>query len=92
MASESPLPLSTEAPFVGLAPFLRMSVAGEALMPIGQSLLAEAQQYLEDANLWMNLSVVMQILGQREIGVQIQSQALELKRVYTLAAAQQPAV
>lgn len=61
-------------------------------MPIGQSLLAEAQQYLEDANLWMNLSVVMQILGQREIGVQIQSQALELKRVYTLAAAQQPAV
>ena len=80
-----------ETPFLGLAPFLRMSIAGSDLRPVAQELLVMAERAPDDANLWMNLSTVMFCLGQRDVGLAIQAQALELKRVYQLAAAQQPA-
>ncbi|MDR3410146.1 MAG: hypothetical protein P4L87_04255, partial [Formivibrio sp.] len=77
--------------FVGLAPFLRMSIAGTDLQPVGQAMLAEIEHYPDDANLWMNLSIALLCLGQRELGLAIQEQALALKRVYHLAALVQPA-
>lgn len=82
---------TADTPFLGLAPFLRMSINGVDLPPIGQEMLAQAEQRPDDANLWMNLSLVMQCLGQREIGLFIQQQALEQQRIYHLAAAEQPA-
>ena len=81
----------SETPFLGLAPFLRMSIAGTDLSPIGQEMLARAADEPDDANLWMNLSIVMLCLGQRDIGLAIQNQALALRRIYHLAASQQPA-
>lgn len=78
-------------PFRGLAPFLRMSIAGADLQPVGQELLARAGDDGEDANLWMNLSLVMQCLGQRDLGLAMQQQALALKRSYHITAAVQPA-
>ena len=68
-----------------------MSIANTPLQPIGQEMLARAADNPDDANLWMNLSTVMLCLGQRDIGLAIQDQALALKRVYHLAAAEQPA-
>jgi glutathione synthase/RimK-type ligase-like ATP-grasp enzyme len=92
MSLDRPDPTNTrETPFLGLAPFLRMSIAGADLRPCGQELLALAGQRPDDANLWMNLALVMQCLGQRQHGLAIQAQALGLKRIYHLAAAQQPA-
>ena len=79
-----------ETPFLGLAPFLRMSIANIDLLPISQDMLAKAHDS-DDANLWMNLSTVMLCLRQRDIGLAIQAQALEMKRVYHLAASEQPA-
>lgn len=76
--------------FLGLAPFLRMSIAGADLSPIGQEMLARAEDS-DDANLWMNLSIAMLCLGQRDIGLAIQEQALALERSYHLAASRQPA-
>jgi hypothetical protein len=78
-------------PFFGLAPFLRMSIAGDDLLPYGQQMLALAQERPDDANLWLNLSLAMLCLDQRETGLAIQAQALELQRIYHLQAAQQPA-
>jgi glutathione synthase/RimK-type ligase-like ATP-grasp enzyme len=78
-------------PFFGLAPFLRMSIAGADLLPYGQQMLALAEERPGDANLWMNLSLAMQCLSQRETGLAIQAQALSLKRIYHLAASEQPA-
>ncbi|WP_301101384.1 hypothetical protein [Propionivibrio sp.] len=80
-----------EMPFFGLAPFLRMSIAGVDLLPYAQEMLALAEERPDDANLWMNLSLAVQCLGQRESGLAIQAQALELKRIYHLAATEQPA-
>lgn len=79
-------------PFLGLAPFLRASIAGDDLLPTGQTLLAQAQARPGDAALLMNLSIAMQCLGQRDLGVAIQQQALSIQRVYPLPATQQPAL
>jgi glutathione synthase/RimK-type ligase-like ATP-grasp enzyme len=76
---------------MGLAPFLRASIAGTDLRPLGQEMLQRAGQNTDDAELWLNLSVVVQCFGQRELGLSIQSLALRQKRIYRLAAAQQPA-
>jgi glutathione synthase/RimK-type ligase-like ATP-grasp enzyme len=80
-----------ETPFLGLAPFLRLNIAGTDLRTLGQETLEQAGQNATDSALWMNLSVLMQCLGQREVGLSIQSLALEQQRIYRLAASQQPA-
>jgi glutathione synthase/RimK-type ligase-like ATP-grasp enzyme len=89
-----PTPANTtqaETPFLGLAPFLRVSIAGVDMRPLGQATLEQAGRNPADAELWMNLSVILQCFGQRDIGLSIQSLALEQKRVYLLSATQQPA-
>src|SRR6202167_2417757 len=78
-------------PFLGLPPFLRMSITGVNFASMGQDMLARAWNDATDANLWMNLAIVMMCLGRRELGLTMQAQALKLKRVYYLAAAKQPA-
>ncbi len=82
---------AAEMPFFGLAPFLRMSIAGIDILPYGQEMLALAAARPDDANLWMNLSLAMQCLGQRQTGLAIQGQALAIRRIYHLAASVQPA-
>lgn len=92
MTNQNPAPAnSAVTPFLGLAPFLRKSIAGTDLKPVCQQLLERAQQQPEQANLWMNLSIAMQCLRQRDFGLTLQAQALELQRIYHLAAVQQPA-
>lgn len=81
----------TATPFLGLAPFLRMNIAGTELLPLGQKMLSEADPASDDANYWLNLSLVLLCLGQRELGLAVQAQALALQRVYELRASQQPA-
>ncbi len=81
---------ASETAFLGLAPFLRASAAGQEMKPYAESLLAEAQQRQTDSPLWMNLSVAMQCIGQRDIGLNIQSLALEQQRIFHLPAMQQP--
>lgn len=68
-----------------------MSIAGTDLTAISQDLLARIDADEEDANLWMNLSIVMQCIGQRALGLAMQDQALAITRSYHLDAAEQPA-
>ena len=91
MPSPSATRPNATTPFTGLAPYLRMSIAGADVAPVAQQMLALAQTQPEDANLWMNLSIILQCLGQRDLGLSMQAQALTLQRVYQLAAQQQPA-
>lgn len=85
------LPQTLAAPYMGLAPFLRMSIAGIDLSPVAQTLLAQVEQNPDDANLWMNLSIATMCLNQRDLGLTLQAQALALQRIYHLAATAQPA-
>ncbi|HCI14438.1 MAG: hypothetical protein A2063_07275 [Gallionellales bacterium GWA2_60_142] len=84
-------PIQSETLFRGLAPFLRISIAGADLRSVGQELLDLANNNADDAHLWMNLSIAMQCLGQRDIGLSIQQQALDMQRIYRIPASEQPA-
>jgi phosphoserine aminotransferase len=84
-------PAQPDTAFLGLAPFLRMSIAGTDYLPMSQEILARAKRNSDDANLWMNLATIMQCLGQRDIGLAAQAQALAMKRSYHLPPLQQPA-
>ena len=81
----------SETAFLGLAPFLRRSIAGQDLLPFSRELAALAGEYPGDAALLMNLSLAMQCVGQRDLGLAIQGQALKIKRIYPLEATEQPA-
>lgn len=76
--------------FWGLAPVLRQSLAGENLPAIAQSLLNLTEQNPNQAELWLNLSIIFLCLGQRDMGLQFQQHALALQSVYVVPARQQP--
>lgn len=76
--------------FLGLAPFLRMSIAGEEFTQFAQDLVAQVQENPDNAIMWMNLATVMLCLQHTEQGLDIQNQALAMQQVYTLHAKQQP--
>ena len=83
--------IQSGGPFLGLAPFLRLNIAGIDLRPAAREILAQAQAAGDDADLWMNLAIVTLCLGQRDLGLAMQAQALALRRVYHLPAARRPA-
>lgn len=68
--------------FIGLAPFLRMSIAGVDFSSLVLEMIGAAEYRPGDATLWMNLSVAMMSLKHEESGLQIQNQALAAQRVY----------
>lgn len=76
--------------FVGLAPFLRMSIAGEDFLPQTREMLAAAQTRQDDASLWMNLATALLCLNEHRLGLAAQAQAIEMRRTYLLPAIQQP--
>lgn len=84
-------PLAVDAPFVGLAPFLRQSIAGADLRPFTQALLESAQADPDNPDVLMNLAIAMHCVGNPEFGLLIQEQALEIKTCYVLPARRQPA-
>lgn len=77
--------------FYGLAPFARANLAGKNLLPLAQALLAGATEDNTNATLLMNLSLALQSLGQHDLGIAIQAEALSIERVYYLTAKHQPA-
>lgn len=84
-------PANFETEFLGLAPFLRISVVGGDLRPIAQMLLAKAGEQENNPYLWMNLATAFFTVGQRDMALTIQAQALEDQRSYFIPAAQKPA-
>ena len=75
-------PEAQSLPFLGMAPFLRMSIAGIDFSSMAQEMIALAEKAPEDATLWMNLATAMMSLKHEELGLQIQNQALQMQRVY----------
>lgn len=70
--------------YLGLAPFLEISTHGGDLAFVVESLLASANQQQDNPIAWMNLSTALFALGQKELGLTIQKQALQMSRRYTL--------
>jgi len=77
--------------FLGLAPFLRMSLLKKDLLPIAQQIFAELEFQAKNPELLMNASIVMQLYNQNQLAMEAQEQALKIQRTFYLPAAQQPA-
>lgn len=76
---------------IGLAPLMRQAFSGIDLRPFGTRLIERAKAYPRDANTLMDLSTVLQLIGNRDIGLATQAQALKLQQHYRLATATKPA-
>ncbi len=79
-------------PLMGLAVLMRRLFAGEDLTPLAQQLLARASADDQDANALMDLSVVLQFRGQRDVALALQAQALAITRHYRLQGSQPTAL
>lgn len=69
---------------IGLAHLMRRAHHGEDLTPLGNQLLAQAEHAkdAECANHLLDLSLIFQIRGQREVALNMQAAALHLRRVF----------
>jgi len=74
------------APLIGAATLMRCAFYHDDLRPIGDMLLARAQANPDDANAWLDASFVLQLLGQRDAGLDIQRHALTIRTLYALPA------
>lgn len=67
---------------IGLAALMRLAYAGESLQPIWDHLVARVTADPADAAAMMDMSIVLQLSGERERGLAMQATALELERTY----------
>jgi glutathione synthase/RimK-type ligase-like ATP-grasp enzyme len=74
------------APLIGAAALMRCAFYRADLRPVGERLLARAQAHPDDANAWLDASFVLQLLGQREAGLDVQRHALATRSLYALPA------
>ena len=82
---------NTPQALIGLAPLMRQAFSGIDLRPFGARLVERAKDYPRDANTLMDLSTVLQLTGNRELGLATQAQDLKLQQHYRLATASKPA-
>lgn len=80
----------TPTPFLGLAPFLRRSLAGENLMPLAQALWVEAAENQNSANAWMNLAVALECIGDVQGAQNAQNVALSLSSIFVRPPSKNP--
>jgi hypothetical protein len=82
------IPVETDIcePLSGLAALMTMAFSGIELAPVGAQLIARAQSAPDDANALMDLSTVLQLMGNKDIGLAAQAQALQLQQQYRLPA------
>jgi len=74
--------------YLGLAPFLRASIAGVDIRSSVDQMLSHTDS--GNPQVLMNLSIALQCLNQKELGLALQQEALKLERSYRLAARIQP--
>jgi hypothetical protein len=73
-----------DEPLIGLAKLARMAFAGAELGPLRAHLLDRLAHNENDANALMDVSTVLQLMGQREIGLSLQALALGIQQLYRL--------
>lgn len=69
---------------IGLSSLMRQAYAGMDLAPLGRELIARAgcDPRVADANALLDLSILLQLRGERELAMEMQAQALQLRQVY----------
>jgi phosphoserine aminotransferase len=76
--------------YLGLAPFLRASIAGKDLRLATHQMMQSLAEDQRNPNLLMNLSIAAQCLNDKELGLAFQTEALTMQQTYILPASKQP--
>lgn len=70
--------------YLGLPSYMQTALAGADLSPIGTALLNQANQNPDDANVLMDLSIILQLKHDRKTGLALQAEALKMQQIYHL--------
>jgi hypothetical protein len=79
-------------PLLGLNRLMTMAFEHVDLVPLAHELIARASADAADAEALMDLSVILQLHGEKALGLAAQAQALQIRRLYELPARKQPAL
>lgn len=83
--------INSTAPLIGLAVLAKMAFLGKDLSQLGTQLLQRLALNADDANALMDMSIILHLTGNRELGISMQEQALLIQQVYRLGPDTQPA-
>ena len=81
---------TTPRKLTGLAPLARIAFNGGDLTPVATHDLERWKSDAADADAVMDLSTVLQLMGEQEQGLELQSIALDLRRHYRVVGATEP--
>jgi hypothetical protein len=88
-----PLTASSEGGVIeGLGRLMTLAFQGADLGPLAARLIERAEANQADAGALIDLSIVLQLQGLRELGIATQAQALTTRRLYQVRAARQPQI
>jgi hypothetical protein len=76
-------------PLIGLAKLMRMAFSGTDLAPLGAQLIERAQTHFS-ADTLMDLSMVLQLRGNRDLALLMQAEAIGSRQIYTPPTASGP--
>jgi hypothetical protein len=89
--AETLLTIEDRTSLLGLARLMTMAFDGIDLMPMARQLIARASSDPRDADAMMDLSIILQLHGERDVGLAAQAHALRTKRLYEWPARRGPA-
>lgn len=84
------LRMRADSTYDGLAPFLRASIAGTDLRPMAQTWLDQSKDHLDNPIWMMNLSLALQSVSHKDLGLVCLDQALQQTRVFTIEPTGEP--
>ena len=75
---------NAQAPLIGLAVLAKMAFLGKDLSPLASQLLERLAEDPSDANALMDMSIILHLKGNRELGLAMQNEALVTQQIYRL--------
>ena len=89
MTMQNQAPVFTHDPVyqIGIAALLKAAYFDADLKPLGQQLIAHLGEHPDDANAMMDLSIILQLLGNHESAAATQAEAIRMRQLYHLPTA-----
>jgi len=67
---------------MGIGQLTRMAFSGADLLPVWQRLMERAEEEIADAGVYLDLSLMAQLAGSRDVGLALQREVLALHRLF----------
>ncbi len=95
MSSPSPInssldQVNSQNRIIGLAPLMKLAFNGGDLKPIGEKLIERSNQHPNDANALMDLATILLLIGQRDIALATQIEALQHQQIFHIPSVGEP--